>query len=139
MTVKGRSRLWPAHVVTFPYPGFPTDLQPAALALLAVADGASLLTETVFPNRYSHAMELARMGADIRVTGNEARVAGVPRLRGATVMAADIRAGAGLVLAALAAEGKTEILRVYHIDRGYACLEEKLAHVGADIKRVKNE
>jgi UDP-N-acetylglucosamine 1-carboxyvinyltransferase len=98
-----------------------------------------MVTETVFPNRYSHAMELARMGADVRVTGNEARVAGVPGLRGATVMAADIRAGAGLVLAALAAEGASEILRVYHIDRGYDRLEDKLARLGADIKREKAE
>jgi UDP-N-acetylglucosamine 1-carboxyvinyltransferase len=139
ITVKGPARLWPTQIVTFPHPGFPTDLQPAILALLTVADGASVVTETVFPNRFSHAMEFVRMGADIRVTGNEARVAGVPRLRGTTVMAADIRAGAGLVEAALAAEGTSEILRVYHIDRGYDHLEEKLAHLGADIKRVKDE
>lgn len=137
MIVKGPSHLWPTQIVTFPYPGFPTDLQPAALALLTMADGPSMVTETVFPNRYSHTMELARMGADVRVTGNEAQIAGVPRLRGATVMAADIRAGAGLVLAALAAEGTSEILRVYHIDRGYDGLENKLARLGADIKREK--
>lgn len=139
MTVKGPSHLWPAQIVTFPYPGFPTDLQPAALALMTVADGASLMTETVFPNRFSHAMEFVRMGADVRVTGNEARVSGVPRLRGATVMAADIRAGAGLVEVALAAEGTSEILRIYHIDRGYERLEEKLGRLGADIKRQKDE
>ena len=139
ITVKGPAKLWPTQIVTFPHPGFPTDLQPAILALLTVADGASVVTETVFPNRFSHAMEFVRMGADIRVTGNEARVAGVPRLRGTTVMAADIRAGAGLVEAALAAEGTSQILRVYHIDRGYDHLEEKLAHLGADIKREKDE
>ena len=137
MTVKGPSHLWPTQIITFPYPGFPTDLQPAALALLTIADGPSMVTETVFPNRFSHSMELARMGADVRVAGNEARVAGVPGLRGAEVMAADIRAGAGLVLAALAAEGVSEILRVYHIDRGYDGLEAKLAKLGADIKREK--
>lgn len=139
LTVKGPAKLWPTQIVTFPYPGFPTDLQPAMLALLTVADGASMVTETVFPNRFSHAMEFARMGADVRVTGNEARVAGVPRLRGTIVMAADIRAGAGLVEAALAAEGTSEILRVYHIDRGYDHLEDKFAQLGADIKREKAE
>ncbi|MBI3872653.1 MAG: UDP-N-acetylglucosamine 1-carboxyvinyltransferase [candidate division Zixibacteria bacterium] len=139
LTVKGQARLWPVRVVTFPYPGFPTDLQPAILALLTIADGASLVTETVFPNRFSHAMEMARMGADIQVSGDEARVAGVPRLRGASVMAADIRAGAGVVLAALGAEGISEVRRVYHIDRGYDHLESKLEHLGADIKRAKDD
>lgn len=138
LTVKSPNQLYPSQIVTYPYPGFPTDLQPAALAILTVADGPSLVTETVFPNRFSHSMELARMGADVRVTGNEARIAGVPRLRGASVMASDIRAGAGLVLAALAAEGESEILRVYHIDRGYEHLEQKLARLGADIKREKD-
>lgn len=138
LTVTGSSHLWPAQIVTFPYPGFPTDLQPAALAILTVADGPSLVTETVFPNRFSHAMELARMGADVRVTGNEARIAGVPRLRGASVMASDIRAGAGLILAALAAEGESEILRVYHVDRGYERLEDKLNALGASTKRAKD-
>jgi UDP-N-acetylglucosamine 1-carboxyvinyltransferase len=139
LTLKAPAHLYPSQIVTFPYPGFPTDLQPAALAILTVADGPSLVTETVFPNRFSHSMELARMGADVRVTGNEARIAGVPRLRGTSVMASDIRAGAGLVLAGLAAEGESEILRVYHIDRGYDQLEHKLARLGADIKRVKDE
>jgi UDP-N-acetylglucosamine 1-carboxyvinyltransferase len=138
ITVKGASQIWPNQIITFPYPGFPTDLQPAMLALMTVADGPSMMTETVFPNRFSHAMELARMGADIRVTGNEARIAGVPQLRGATVMASDIRAGAGLVLGALAAKGTSEVLRVYHIDRGYQGLEKKLARLGADIKREKD-
>lgn len=136
MTVKGPKRLWPIRVVTYPYPGFPTDLQPAILPLMAIADGASLVTETVFPNRFSHAMEMVRMGADMQVAGDETRVAGVPTLRGTTVMASDIRAGAGLVLAALGAEGKSEVLRVYHIDRGYEHIEDKLARLGADIKRV---
>lgn len=136
MTIKGPARLYPTQITTFAYPGFPTDLQPAILTVLTMADGPSQIVETVFPNRYSHAMELTRMGADISVSGNEARIAGVPRLRGAAVMASDIRAGAGLVLAGLAAEGESEILRVYHIDRGYDHLEDKLARLGADIKRV---
>ena len=139
LKVTGAARLWPTRVVTFPYPGFPTDLQPAILALLTVADGASLVTETVFPNRFSHAMEMARMGADIQVSGDEARLAGVPRLRGAAVMAGDIRAGAGLIIAALGAEGMSEVRRVYHVDRGYDHLERKLAALGADIQRVKDE
>ncbi|MEW5701936.1 MAG: UDP-N-acetylglucosamine 1-carboxyvinyltransferase [Candidatus Zixiibacteriota bacterium] len=139
LKVKGAQRLWPTRVVTFPYPGFPTDLQPVILALLTVADGASQVTETVFPNRFSHAMEMMRMGADIQVSGDEARLAGVPRLRGAAVMAGDIRAGAGLVIAALGAEGVSEIRRIYHVDRGYDHLESKLSALGADIRRVRDE
>ena len=139
MTVKGPVTLWPTRVVAYPYPGFPTDLQPAMMPLLAVADGASILADTVFPNRFSHAMELARMGADIQVAGDEARIAGIPALRGASVMASDIRAGAGLVLAALGAKGTSEVLRVYHIDRGYDHLERKLVALGADIKRMAEE
>lgn len=139
MTVKGPKKLWPTRVVAFPYPGFPTDLQPAILALLTVADGASIVSDTVFPNRFSNAMEIARMGADIQVSGDEARIAGVPQLHGAAVMAADIRAGAGVVLAALGAEGISEVRRVYHIDRGYDHLERKLAHLGAEIERRKDE
>lgn len=139
MTVTGPRKLWPTRVVAFPYPGFPTDLQPAILALLTVADGASVVSDTVFPNRFSHAMEIARMGADIQISGDEARIAGVPQLHGAAVMAADIRAGAGVVLAALGAEGISEVRRVYHIDRGYDHLERKLAQLGADIQRLKDE
>jgi UDP-N-acetylglucosamine 1-carboxyvinyltransferase len=139
MTVTGPAKLWPTRVIAFPYPGFPTDLQPAILALLAVADGASLVSDTVFPNRFSHAMEMTRMGADIQISGDEARISGVPRLHGAAVMAADIRAGAGVVLAALGAEGISEVRRVYHIDRGYDHLEVKLAGLGADIQRTKDE
>ncbi len=139
MTVSGPPTLWPTRVVAYPYPGFPTDLQPAILALLTIADGASVLTDTVFPNRFSHAMEMARMGADIQVSGDEARIAGVPQLRGAAVMAADIRAGAGVVLAALGAEGISEVRRVYHLDRGYDHFERKLTQLGADIQRAKDE
>jgi UDP-N-acetylglucosamine 1-carboxyvinyltransferase len=139
MIVTGPPTLWPTRVVAYPYPGFPTDLQPAILALLTVADGASVLTDTVFPNRFSHAMEMARMGADIQVSGDEARIAGVPQLRGAAVMAADIRAGAGVVLAALGAEGISEVRRVYHLDRGYDHFERKLTQLGADIQRAKDD
>lgn len=139
MTIKGPARLYPVQVATFPYPGFPTDLQPAILSALTIADGPSQVVDTVFPNRYSHSMELVRMGADINVTGNEARIAGVPALRGAAVMASDIRAGAGLVLAALAADGESTIRRIYHIDRGYQNLETKLAQLGADISRVEDD
>jgi UDP-N-acetylglucosamine 1-carboxyvinyltransferase len=135
MTIKGPARLYPAQITTFPYPGFPTDLQPAILASLTIADGPSQVVDTVFPNRYSHAMELTRMGADITISGNEVRIAGVPALRGADVMASDIRAGAGLVLAALAATGESTIHRIYHIDRGYQGIEEKLRQLGADITR----
>ncbi len=139
MSVKGPRKLWPTRVVAFPYPGFPTDLQPAILALLTVADGASIVSDTVFPNRFSNAMEIARMGADIQVSGDEARISGVPQLHGAAVMAADIRAGAGVVLAALGAEGISEVRRVYHIDRGYDHLEKKLSRLGAEIERRKDE
>jgi UDP-N-acetylglucosamine 1-carboxyvinyltransferase len=122
--------------VTFPYPGFPTDLQACMMALMAKAGGISRISETVFEDRFSHIMELRRLGADIGVAGNVATINGVKKLEGATVMASDIRAGAGLVIAGLSASGKTEILRVYHIDRGYHKLEEKLSAVGADIIRM---
>jgi UDP-N-acetylglucosamine 1-carboxyvinyltransferase len=133
--VRGPKRLKPVRVVTFPFPGFPTDLQACIMALAAVADGTSSIKETVFEDRFSHTMELRRLGADVIVASDEAIIKGIPKLKGASVMASDIRAGAGLVLACLAAEGVSEVLRVYHIDRGYANLEEKLSSLGADIKR----
>jgi len=133
--IKAPKRLKPVKVVTFPFPGFPTDLQPCILALAAVSSGTSTIKETVFENRFTHTMELRRLGADITVTADEATVNGVEKLRGASVMASDIRAGAGLVLACMAAEGESEVLRVYHIDRGYDHIEEKLSSIGADIKR----
>ena len=123
-------------VSTAPYPGFATDMQAQFMAMLAVADGASLLTETIFENRFMHVPELARMGADITVRGRSAVVRGVPRLTGAPVMATDLRASMSLVLAGLAAEGETTVARVYHLDRGYERLEEKLQAVGADIERI---
>ena len=124
------------NVSTSPYPGFATDMQAQFMAMLTVADGASLLTETIFENRFMHVPELARMGADITVRGRSAIVRGVPKLNGAEVMATDLRASMSLVLAGLAAEGETTVSRVYHLDRGYERLEEKLQAVGADIERV---
>jgi UDP-N-acetylglucosamine 1-carboxyvinyltransferase len=120
---------------TAPYPGFPTDMQAQMMAVLSVADGASVVTETVFENRMTHVAELKRMGASIRVEGNHAVVRGAPRLSGAPVMASDLRASACLVVAGLAAEGETRISRVYHLDRGYERMEEKLTRVGAVIRR----
>ena len=125
----------PVKVTTHPYPGFPTDLQSSIMALSTVAAGVSHIQERVFENRFSHVMELNRLGASVKVSGDEAIVTGVNRLRGTSVMASDIRAGAGLVLAGLVAEGQTQILRVYHIDRGYERMEEKLASLGAQIER----
>ena len=124
-------------VTTEPFPGFPTDMQAQLMALMAVAEGASKITETIFENRFTHVPELCRMGADITVHGGSAIVRGVPGLSGAPVMATDLRASVSLVLAGLAAEGETEITRVYHLDRGYERLEEKLSACGADVERVK--
>jgi UDP-N-acetylglucosamine 1-carboxyvinyltransferase len=125
-------------VITWPYPGFPTDLQAQIMALLTLGNGRSLITETVFENRFMHAQELARLGANILTRGNTAAVSGVAFLSGAPVMATDLRASVSLILAGLAAQGVTEISRVYHLDRGYERIEEKLSHLGADIKRVKS-
>jgi len=124
-------------VITQPYPGFPTDMQAQMMVLMAMGGGASMITETIFENRYMHVPELARMGADIVVHGSSAMVRGKGRLIGAPVMATDLRASMCLVLAGLAAEGKTEVNRIYHLDRGYERLEEKLMAVGADLERVK--
>jgi UDP-N-acetylglucosamine 1-carboxyvinyltransferase len=135
--VKGPKRLKGVSITTCPHPGFPTDLQASIMALAAVADGGSEIRETVFEERFTHVMEFNRLGADIKVEGDKATISGVPKIKGATVMASDIRAGAGLVLAGLVAEGVSEILRVYHIDRGYQDFETKLATLGAKIKRIK--
>jgi UDP-N-acetylglucosamine 1-carboxyvinyltransferase len=121
--------------VTAPYPGFPTDMQAQLMAVLCSADGSSVVTERVFENRFMHVPELQRMGADIALSGRSAHVTGVPKLAGAPVMATDLRASAGLIVAALAAEGETVVSRVYHIDRGYERIEEKLRSLGADIRR----
>ncbi len=120
---------------TAPYPAFPTDMQAQFAALNTIADGVSAVTETIFENRFMHMLEMRRLGADIHIEGNTAIIRGVPRLTAAPVMATDLRASASLVLAALVAEGMTDILRIYHIDRGYECIEEKLELIGAHIKR----
>ncbi len=130
-------RVRAVDVVTEPYPGFPTDLQAQMMALLATADGVSILEERIFENRFMHAPELARMGAEIEVHGGTATVRGVPRLRGAPVMATDLRASVSLVLAGLGAEGETRVARVYHLDRGYETVEQKLRACGADIERIR--
>ncbi len=135
LRVRRANGLHAIDVTTQPYPGFATDMQAQFMAMLAVAEGASTLTETIFENRYMHVPELARMGADITVRGRNAVVRGVPRLTGAPVMATDLRASMSLVLAGLAAEGETVVSRVYHLDRGYERLEEKLEAVGAHIER----
>ena len=124
------------NVVTQPFPGFATDMQAQFMALACVADGASVLTEAIFENRFMHVSELCRLGADITVTGASATVRGARFLKGAPVMATDLRASMGLALAGLVAEGKTTVHRLYHLDRGYERLEEKLRAVGADIDRV---
>ena len=121
---------------TAPYPGFATDMQAQFMALAAVAHGTALITETIFENRFMHALELQRLGADIRLEGNTAVVKGVERLQGAKVMATDLRASAGLVIAGLVAEGETVIDRIYHLDRGYEALEKKLGALGARIERI---
>ncbi len=126
-------------LITLPYPGYPTDLQAQIVAYLSCADGISLITEKIYPDRFMHVAELARMGADIRKEGSSAIVHGVGKLSGAPVMASDLRASAALVLAGLVAEGKTEIARVYHIDRGYEKIEEKLNTLGAKIERVSED
>ncbi|MET0513804.1 MAG: UDP-N-acetylglucosamine 1-carboxyvinyltransferase [Nitrospiraceae bacterium] len=132
-----RTPLKGTNVRTCPHPGFPTDMQAQFVALMAVSEGTSVVTETVFESRFMHVEELRRMGADIRVDGSRAMVTGKTRLAGAPVMASDLRASAGLILAGLAAEGMTEISRVYHLDRGYERIEEKLLGVGATIERRK--
>ncbi len=128
----------PLSISTAPYPAFPTDMQAQFMAMLTLAQGTSLLTETIFENRYMHVPEMNRMGADIEVRGRAAVVRGVQKLHGAPVMATDLRASMGLVLAGLAAEGETNVGRIYHLDRGYERLEEKLQAVGADIERVSD-
>jgi UDP-N-acetylglucosamine 1-carboxyvinyltransferase len=121
---------------TEPYPGFPTDMQAQFMSLMCVAEGAAMITETIFENRFMHAPELNRMGARINVHGSSAIVRGVRKLQGAPVMATDLRASVSLVLAGLAAQGETIVNRVYHLDRGYEAVELKLGACGADIERI---
>jgi len=135
--VVGSRRIRSVDVKTQPYPGFPTDMQAQFMTLMSLSRGLSIITETIFENRFIHVNELQRMGADIRIQGNTAIIQGVEGLSGAQVMATDLRASASLVLAGLAADGLTEISRVYHLDRGYEGLDKKLAHLGANIKRVR--
>ena len=124
------------NVRTAPYPAFPTDMQAQLMALDAIAEGTAVITETIFENRFMHALEMQRLGADIEISGNTAVVHGVSRLQGANVMATDLRASASLVIAGLVADGETRVDRIYHLDRGYECIEEKLAQLGARIRRV---
>ncbi|MGB0683551.1 MAG: UDP-N-acetylglucosamine 1-carboxyvinyltransferase [Magnetovibrionaceae bacterium] len=131
-------RILGTDVITEPFPGFPTDMQAQVMALMSVSEGAAMITETIFENRFMHVPELCRMGADINVHGRSAIVRGVPKLSGAQVMATDLRASVSLVLAGLAAEGDTIVNRVYHLDRGYERVEDKLAACGADIERLKD-
>jgi UDP-N-acetylglucosamine 1-carboxyvinyltransferase len=135
--VKGNGKIKSVDVTTLPYPGFPTDLQAQMMVLMSVADGVSVITETIFENRFMHAQELDRMGADIRLEGNRAVVRGVKELSGAPVMATDLRASISLILAGLVANGTTEVSRVYHLDRGYERIEQKLSKLGAAIQRIK--
>jgi UDP-N-acetylglucosamine 1-carboxyvinyltransferase len=137
ITVSSSRRLEPVQITTQPYPGFPTDLQAQAMALLCLADGNSMITEKIFPDRFLHVAELNRMGAHLRKAGPTVIIEGVKRLVGAPVMASDLRASAALILAGLIAKGTTRVQRVYHIDRGYDRIEEKLAAVGANIRRMK--
>jgi len=136
LMVRSGGGLRGVDISTEPYPGFPTDLQAQFMALMAVADGASMISETVFENRFMHVPELTRLGANIALNGTAALMRGVPKLKGAPVMATDLRASVSLVLAGLVAEGETVVTRVYHLDRGYEALDRKLVRCGADIERL---
>lgn len=137
LIVDGRRKLKPVDIKTMPYPGFPTDMQPQIMALLCSVEGTSVITETIFENRFMHVAEMSRMGANIKIDGRSAIINGGNGFTGCSVKATDLRAGAALILLALATEGKTEISDIYHIDRGYVNIEKKLQKLGADIKRVK--
>ncbi len=135
--VKGPARTTSTDLKTLPYPGFPTDMQAQFMVLMSVSSGLSIISETIFENRFMHVSELKRMGADITISSNAALVKGVPDLSGAPVMASDLRASASLILAGLVAQGQTEVNRVYHLDRGYEAIEKKFTKLGARIERVK--
>ena len=140
LTIKRNgARLNAVEIDTRPYPGFATDLQAQFMALMTLAKGESVVRETIFENRFMHVPELSRLGADITVSGGEARVRGVEALEGAQVMATDLRASVSLVIAALAARGETVVNRVYHLDRGFERLEEKLSACGAKVRRIKGD
>ena len=134
--VEPSGRLRGVDLITLPYPGFPTDVQPQFMALTTLARGTSVIVETIFENRFMSVSELRRLGADITLTGKQAVVRGVKYLQGAPVMSTDIRASAALVVAGLAAQGTTEVHRIYHLDRGYAHFTEKLARLGARVRRL---
>jgi UDP-N-acetylglucosamine 1-carboxyvinyltransferase len=138
IVIKAPDRLKAVSIRTAPYPAFPTDMQAQFMAINTVAEGSAVMRETIFENRFMHAVELIRLGADIKVDGNTAFVTGVERLQGATVMATDLRASASLVIAGLVAEGETHIERIYHLDRGYEHIEQKFAALNADIRRAKS-
>ena len=135
--VHGNDEIISVDVETQPYPGFPTDMQAQFMVLMCVANGTSMITETIFENRFIHVSELERMGADIKISGHTAIVKGVPALSAAPVMATDLRASASLILAGLVAKGQTEVNRVYHLDRGYESIEKKFSQLGAAIKRIQ--
>ena len=137
LRIKANGRLKGVDIKTLPYPGFPTDMQPQMMAMMSVAEGTSVITETVFENRFMHVNELKRMNARIKIEGHTAIVKGVPQLKGAQVKATDLRAAAALIIAGLAAEGQTEVSSLQHLDRGYYRIEEKLKALGADITRIK--
>jgi UDP-N-acetylglucosamine 1-carboxyvinyltransferase len=135
VAVTGADRPSPIRVSTAPYPGFPTDVQAQIIALASVASGTSTITDTIYLDRFTHVPELARLGANIELDGNTAVVHGVERLSGAQVMATDIRASAALILAGVRADGRTDVSRIYHIDRGYEAIEKKLTGLGAEVWR----
>ena len=135
--IEASARPKSVSVRTAPFPGFATDMQAQFMALASIAEGTAVITETIFENRFMHALELQRLGADISIQGNSALVRGVERLQGASVMATDLRASAGLVIAGLVAEGETVVDRIYHLDRGYDQMEKKLRGLGADIERTR--
>lgn len=136
ISIVAQGRPQGTDLTTLPYPGFPTDMQAQFMAVMAVADGASVITETIFENRFMHVPELSRLGADITIRGNTALVRGQPQLLGAPLMATDLRASASLILGALCAQGETVVNRIYHLDRGYERMEDKLRRLGADIERI---
>ena len=136
INIETKSKLDAVNIITNPYPDFPTDMQAQFIALNSISKGKSKVVESVFENRFMHVQELVRMGADIDINGNTAIIKGVKDLTGAPVMATDLRASASLILAGLVAKGQTIVDRIYHIDRGYECIEEKLTKIGANIKRL---
>ena len=139
VTVKNMGCIRNTDIKTMPYPGFPTDMQPQFMSLMTLGQGTGVINETIFENRFMQAGELNRMGADIKTEGSSAIIRGVDRLTGTNVRATDLRAGAALIISALSAEGTTEISDIYHIERGYFKIDEKLRRLGADIRRVDQE